>query len=204
VNAPLRLALIVGTLLLVACGRQRESAQLAVSSLQAAAGRVAIDGARLEPQAYAAANAELRSLEAQLAAGQYSAVVQAAPATAIQFEVLGTRLAERRAAHERELQQRMTRWNKQQRELSELQNALEKRVQMLAHSARLPDNISREILERANAAVASQRAALREATALGARGDVLAALALAQRIASDYSQIMGEVGLAPALGSATR
>jgi hypothetical protein len=191
VNCRILLAALAATLVLGACS-QKDPAQEAITAAENALNAVYEDAAKYVPERYAEVKKDLETARAAFKEERYADAIAAVRNVPADAEALAK---EAGAARERRIAELNADWARLSGSLPDLLAGIGGRLEELGNLRRLPEGMDRQLLDEANAALASARAAWEEASAAEARGDIETAVGKARDSESMAQDLVGRLGM---------
>jgi hypothetical protein len=191
------LAASVTALLVFGCASQKEPAEQAVASIDAALASVHDAAAKYAPDGLQSVEAQVATLKDTLSKADYKKVLADAPAvTAAVANLQQTSIAKQEEA-DTKLAQTKQQWRTLSAEVPKMVAAIQGRIDELSKSRRLPKGVSKASFESAKASFAALNSAWTEATSAGASGDYAGGVAKGQAAKDKAAEIMKQLGIAP-------
>jgi hypothetical protein len=191
VNCRILLAALAATLVLGACS-QKDPAQEAITAAENALNAVYEDAAKYVPERYAEVKKDLETARAAFKEERYADAIAAVRNVPANAEALAKEAA---AARERRIAELNADWARLSGSLPDLLAGIGGRLEELGNLRALPEGMDRQLLEEANAALASARAAWEEASAAQARGDIESAVGKARDSEGMAQDLVGRLGM---------
>jgi hypothetical protein len=171
---------------------QKDPAQEAITAAENALNAVYEDAAKYVPERYAEVKKDLESARAAFKEERYPDAIAAVRNVPAEAETLAQEAAAAKAKRIAELN---AEWARVSGTLPDLLAGIGGRLEELGKLRTLPDGMDRQLLEEANAALASARAAWEEAGAAQARDDVEAAVGKARDAEGMAQDLVGRLGM---------
>jgi hypothetical protein len=191
VNCRILLAALAATLFLGACS-QKDPAQEAISAAENALNAVYEDAAKYVPERYAEVKKDLETARAAFKEERYADAIAAVRNVPADAEALAK---EATAAKQKRMAELDAEWARLSGSLPDLLAGIGGRLKELGNLRALPEGMDRQLLEEANAALASARAAWEEASAAQARGDIESAVGKARDSEGMAQDLVGRLGM---------
>jgi hypothetical protein len=191
VNIRILIAAFAAVLALAACS-QKDPAREAIDAAENALNAVYEDAGKYLPERYAAAKAELDAARTAFNEERYAdaiAAVKDLPATA---EALANDAA---AAKEKHVSGLNADWTRISATLPDLLTAIGRRLEELGQMRKLPEGMDRQLLDEAEAALASAQSAWGEASATFANGDLEGAVTRARAAEGMAQDLVARLGM---------
>ena len=185
------LAALAATLVLGACS-QKDPAQEAITAAENALNAVYEDAAKYVPERYAEVKKTLETARAAFKEERYADAIAAVRNVPAEAEALAKEAA---AAKQKRMAELEADWARLSGTLPDLLAGIGGRLEELGNLRALPEGMDRRLLEEANAALASARAAWEEANAAQARGDIETAVGKARDSEGMAQDLVGRLGM---------
>ena len=190
-NCRILLAALAATVALGACS-QKDPAQEAITAAENALNAVYEDAAKYVPERYAEVKKDLETARAAFKEERYADAIAAVRNVPADAEALAK---EANSAKEKRIAELNADWARLSGSLPDLLAGIGGRLEELGNLRRLPEGMDRQLLDEANAALASARAAWDEASAAQARGDMEAAVGKARDSEGMAQDLVGRLGM---------
>ncbi len=189
--------LLLASLMLVACGGQKEPAEKAVAEAEAAISALREDAARFAPDQLKGLEEELAQLKDNLAKQNYPAVLQLARELTKSIGATNETVAAEKANADVVAQQLTDRWNTLSTELPEMVESVTARVTSLAKTKKFPEGVDAASFE--NIKMAADTMAKDWQAALGAfaNNNMQEAVDMAQAAQDKGTEVMNALGMTP-------
>jgi hypothetical protein len=191
VNTRTLLAALAATIALAACS-QKDPAQEAIAAAENALNAVYEDAEKYVPERYAEVKKGLEEARAAFGEERYADAIAAVKDVPAQAEALAREAA---AAKEQRIAEMNADWARISASLPEMLAGIGGRLEELGKLRKLPDGMDRQLLDEANAALASARTAWEEAGAAHARGELEAAVSAARGAEGMAQDLVGRLGM---------
>jgi hypothetical protein len=185
------LAALAATLVLAACS-QKDPAQEAITAAENALNAVYEDAEKYIPERYAEVKKDLETARAAFGEERYADAIAAVKDLPAEAEALAREAA---AAKQERIAELEADWARLSGSLPELLAGIGGRLEELGKLRRLPEGMDRQLLDEANAALASARKAWEDAGAAHARGDLEAAVDTALGAEGMAQDLVGRLGM---------
>lgn len=190
-NTRTLLAAFAATIALAACS-QKDPAQEAIAAAENALNAVYEDAERYIPERYAEVKKGLEAARTAFNEERYADAIAAVKDVPAQAEALAREAA---AAKEQRIAEMNADWDRISGSLPQLLAGIGSRLEELGKLRKLPDGMDRQLLDEANAALASARTAWEEAGAAHARGELEAAVSSARGAEGMAQDLVGRLGM---------
>ena len=190
-NTRTLLAALAATLALAACS-QKDPAQEAIAAAEDALNAVYEDAEKYIPERYAEVKKNLEVARTAFGEERYADAIAAVRNVPAEAEALAREAA---AAREQRIAEMNADWARISGRLPELLAGIGGRLEDLGKLRKLPDGMDRQLLDEANAALASARTAWQEAEAAHARGELEAAVEAARGAEGMAQDLVGRLGM---------
>jgi hypothetical protein len=191
VNRRILVAVLGAAIALGACS-QKDPAEEAIAAAENALNAVYEEAAKYVPERYAAVKKDLETARAAFKEERYADAIAAVRNVPADAETLAREAA---AAKEKRIAELNADWARLSGSVPDLLAAIGGRLEELGKLRRLPEGMDRQLLDEANAAHASARAAWEEAGAAEARGDLEAAVGKARDAEGMAQDLVGRLGM---------
>ena len=191
-NCRILLAALAAIIVLAACS-QKDPAQDAITAAENALNAVYEDAAKYVPERYAEVKKDLETARAAFKEERYADAIAAVRNVPADAEALARRkplLRSKSASRSSNAD-----WARISGSLPDLLAGIGGRLEELGNLRTLPEGMDRQLLEEANAALASARAAWEEASAAQARGDIETAVGKARDSEGMAQDLVGRLGM---------
>lgn len=182
-------------LALAACSTQEGPAAKAIADAQAALNALQEDAAKHVPGDLVAAQKALAEVKQSLAERDYAAVLAATPALATKIAALKEGVAAKKAEFESAVARARDEWAPLAGELPKMVESIQKRIDELSQSARLPRGMDPGQFEGAKTGLETIKTTWSEATAAFESGNVVDAVAKANEAKAKSAEVMTALGM---------
>lgn len=190
-NCRTLLAALAATIALGACS-QKDPAQEAITAAENALNAVYEEAEKYVPERYAEVKRDLETARAAFKEERYADAIAAVRDIPGEAEALANEAA---AAKEKRIAELDADWTRLSGILPDLLAGIGGRLEELGRLRTLPEGMDRQLLDEANAALASARAAWDEAGAARERGDLEAAVGKAKDAEGMAQDLFGRLGM---------
>ena len=180
----------VATLMLAACGMQKEPAQKAIANIESAVTAAGADAERFVPDHVASVKVKIDELKAAFEQGDYKSIITNAPALLKDAQGLAGLAAAKKQEFMGALQGE---WSSLAAELPGTVAAVQDRVDTLSKMRRLPQGIDKAAIESAGAGVTEAKTMWEEAMAAFGTGSIEDAVAKAKSVKSRIDEIQAKI-----------
>lgn len=190
VNIRPALAALAAVLMVAACS-QKDPAREAIDAAENALNAVYDDAEKYVPERYAEVKKELETARAAFAEERYADAIAAVKDVPAHAEALAKEAA---AEKERRIAEMSANWTRISTTLPDQLAGIGARLEELGKMRKLPEGMDKQLLEEANAALASAQSTWAEAEAAHAAGDLETAAgkaAAAEGMAQDLAARLG-------------
>jgi len=191
VNCRTLLAALAAAIALGACS-QKDPAGEAITAAENALNAVYEEAAKYVPERYAEVKKDLETARAAFKEERYADAIAAVRDVPADAEALANEAA---AAKEKRIAELNADWARLSGTLPDLLAGIGGRLEELRKLRALPEGMDRQLLDEANAALASARAAWNEAGAARERGDLEAAVGKARDSEGMAQDLFGRLGM---------
>ena len=190
-------ALLFVSLLIVACGGQKEPAERAVADADAAIAAVREDAARFVPDQLKELEDSLALLKDNLAKEKYPAVLTAARELNRTINTVNETVATEKVKAAAVADQLTERWNSLSTELPEMVESVTARVASLAKSRKFPEGVDADSFDNIKAAADTMAQSWQQALGAFANNNMQEAVDMAQTAKDRGTEVMTALGMSP-------
>jgi len=190
-------ALLFASLLIVACGGQKEPAERAVADADAAIAAVREDAARFVPDQLKELEDSLALLKDNLAKEKYPAVLTAARELNRTINTVNETVATEKVKAAAVADQLTERWNSLSTELPEMVESVTARVASLAKSRKFPEGVDAVLFDDIKAAADTMAQSWQQALGAFANNNMQEAVDMAQTAKDRGTEVMTALGMSP-------
>ena len=185
------LAMAAASLLVAGCGKMKNEATAAVSSIESSVAAMKDDGTRYAPIAYQGVESTLATLKDSLAKEDYKTVMAGAPKLKEAVESLKTAIASGKEQYDAAT----TEWVALSADVPQMVAAIQSRVDTLSSSKRLPKNVSKEAFDSAKSGLETMKATWAEASAAFTDGKPAEAAEKARAVKAKGAEVLAALGM---------
>ena len=185
---------IVG-LSLVACASDKGPAELAVKAADDALAATRTEAAQYVPDQLKSVEDGIAALKANLAKGDYKAVLASAPDVTAKARALGDAAAAKKSELAAKTAQLTKTWTDMAEGLPKMVGALESRIDILSKAKALPAKLDRATFDEAKAGLASVKQTWADAQESFKGGKVEDAVTKATAVKDKTAEIMAKLGM---------
>lgn len=185
------LAIAAATLLVTGCGRMKNEATQAVSSIETSVASLKEDGTKYAPIAYQGVESTLATLKDSLAKEDYKTVLAGTPELTKAVDSLKTAIA----SGKEQFDYATTEWVSLSADVPKMVEAIQSRVDTLSSSKRLPKNVSKEAFDGAKSGLETMKATWAEATAAFNDGKPSEAAEKARAVKAKGTEVLAALGM---------
>ncbi len=189
--------LLLATVILAACGGQREPAEKAVAEAEASIAALREDAARFAPDQLKDLEDSLAQLKDNLARENYPAVLTLARELTKRIGTVNETVAAEKVNADALAQQLTERWNTLSTELPEMVESVNARVASLAKSRKFPDGVDAASFENIKAAADTMAQNWQQALGAFANNNMQEAVDMAQAAQDKGTEVMNALGMTP-------
>jgi len=190
-------ALLFASLLIVACGGQKEPAERAVADADAAIAAVREDAARFVPDQLKELEDSLALLKDNLAKEKYPAVLTAARELNRTINTVNETVATEKVKAAAVADQLTERWNSLSTELPEMVESVTARVASLAKSRKFPEGVDADSFDNIKAAADTMAQSWQQALGAFANNNMQEAVDMAQTAKDRGTEVITALGMSP-------
>ena len=185
----------LAALVLVGCAGQKEPAEKALASAQAALATIHDAAQKYAPDQLQAVETQLAGVKDSLAKGDYKGVLAAAPALSTAISGLKDTADAKQKDAEAATAQAKDAWGPLSTDVPNMVAAIQSRVDVLSKSHHLPKGVSKDGLASAKSGLDAMKAAWSDASNSAAAGDFTTAVGKAQAMKAQAADIMKSLGM---------
>ncbi len=185
------IAFAAATLLVTGCASKEEPARQAVASAEASLAEVREDAATYAPEDLKNVEASLATLKEHLAWKDYEDVLARAP----QLNTEVNALKELVVAQQTQIAAATNEWETLKVEVPKMIEALQKRVDTLSRTRRLPNDLTKEAFEAAKLEFETMKASWAQANGAFTAGNAIEAADTARMILTKGRELSAQLGL---------
>jgi hypothetical protein len=189
------LCVLLAAVVIVGCSK-KQPAEQAIAGVESALAPVKEVAQKYVPDQLQAVNAQIEAAKDSLGKGDYAAVIASAPKITSAIGDLKTAAAAKKDEVEAALAKAKEAWGPASADLPKMIDAIQRRVNSLSKSRKLPAGITKDALASAKSEVESLKSSLADATSAAGSGDFTAAMAKAQEIKAKATEIMQSLKMA--------
>ena len=189
--------LLLASLMLVACGGQKEPAERAVAEAEAAIAALREDAARFAPEQLKGLEDDLAQLKDNLAKQNYPAVLTLARELTRSIGAVNETVAAEKANADVVAQQLTERWNTLSTELPEMVESVQARVLSLSKSKKYPEGMDQATFDNVKAAADTMSKDWQAALGAFANNNMQEAVDMAQAAQDKGTEVMNALGMTP-------
>ena len=185
------LAMAAASLLVAGCGKMKNEATAAVSSIESSVAAMKEDGTRYAPVAYQGVESTLATLKDSLAKEDYKTVLAGTPKLKEAVESLKTAIA----SGKEQFDAATTEWVAMSADVPQMVAAIQSRVDTLSSSKKLPKNVSKEAFDSAKSGLETMKATWAEASAAFTDGKPTEAAEKARAVKAKGAEVLAALGM---------
>jgi hypothetical protein len=183
------LALLLAGALLGACAGQKEPAQKAIDTAEAAIAAIREDAATYVPDDLKGLEESLAGMKSNFAKGNYPAVLTASRELNTRIAAVSSAVAAQKTENEVQTAQLTEQWNTLSVEVPEMVEAVTARVDSLTKSGKLPKDVDAATFERVKTDAATMAQSWQQALGAFSNGNMQEAVDMAQ-VAKDKAGVV--------------
>ncbi|HEY6641028.1 hypothetical protein [Povalibacter sp.] len=188
-------AMLIASVMLVACAGQKEPATRAVADLEASIASIRDDAAKYASAELQQAEAAVVGLKEQLTREDYKGVIAAAPAVSARVASLQQVVSAKREEVKAAMVAASDEWRTLSAEVPQMVEAVQSRVDILTQSKKLPKNVTKDALQAAQTGLEAAKAAWGDATAAFSAGDPVKAVEHARSAKESGTAALSSLGM---------
>jgi len=175
-----------------ACTNYKEPAQTAISQAETALDAISVDAQKYLPDKYQEVQAAIDAAKEVFSKGDYKNALAAAKELPTQVSTLATDVA---AAKQAAIASLTDSWNSMSADLPNMVNAIQRRVDTLSKSKKLPKNLDQASFDAAKTGLDDMKSTWSAATQSFSSGNVEDAVAKAKQVQAKGTEVMGLLGM---------
>ncbi|TLZ32110.1 MAG: hypothetical protein E6K29_02240 [Gammaproteobacteria bacterium] len=181
--------------LVMSCANQKAPAEQAVAVAEAALAAVRDSAQKYAPDQLQAVEDQLKGLKDSLAKGDYKAVLTGAPTVNSAINSLKDAAEAKKADADAAAARAKDAWGPVSADVPMMIETIDKRVDSLSKSHRLPKGVTKEGLAAAKSGLDSLKSQWTEATSAATSGDYTTAMAKAEGVKTKAAEMMRSLGM---------
>lgn len=181
--------------LVVGCANQKAPAQQAIAAAQSSLDAVRDEAQKYVPDQLQAIDAQLQSLKDSFAKGDYKAVLTGAPTLSTAISSLKEAAETKKADVEAALAKAKDAWGSMSAEVPKMVEALQKKVDTLSKTHKLPKGMTKEGFAAAKSSFEALKSTWSEASNAAATGNFTDAMTKGQEVKDKAAEIMKSLGM---------
>jgi hypothetical protein len=185
----------LAALVLVGCAGQKEPAEKAIASAEAALAAIHDTAQKYAPDQLQAVETQLAGAKDSLTKGDYKGVLAAAPALTSAISGLKDTAEGKMKDAEAATAQAKDAWGPLSTDVPNMVMAIQKRVDILSKSHHLPKGVSKDGLASAKSGLDAMKTAWSDASNAATSGDFTTAVSKAQAVKAQAADIMKSLGM---------
>lgn len=188
-------AALIAVALVAGCSNMKEPASKAVASAETALASIKDDAAKYAPDALQPVESQVDALKADLAKGDYKAVMASAPNVTSAISSLRDTVSAKKAEMEGAVAKAMEQWTALSADVPQMISAIQSRVDILSQSKKLPKGVDKTGFESAKSGFDAMKADWTAAGSDFAAGNVTGAVDKAQSVKAKGEEVMRSLGM---------
>jgi hypothetical protein len=188
-------AALIAVALVAGCSNMKEPASKAVASAETALASIKDDAAKYAPDALQPVESQVDALKADLAKGDYKAVMASAPNVTSAISSLRDTVSAKKAEMEGAVAKAMEQWTALSADVPQMISAIQSRVDILSQSKKLPKGVDKTGFESAKSGFDAMKADWTAAGSDFAAGNVTEAVDKAQSVKAKGAEVMRSLGM---------
>ena len=181
--------------LVMSCANQKAPAEQAVADAEASLTAVRDSAQKYAPDQMQAVEDQLKGLKNSLAKGDYKAVLTGAPTVNSAINSLKDAAEAKKADADAASARAKDAWGPVSADVPMMIETIDKRVDSLSKSHRLPKGVTKESLAAAKSGLDSLKSQWAEATSAATSGDYTTAMAKAEGVKTKAAEMMRSLGM---------
>jgi hypothetical protein len=184
-------AIAATTLLVTGCGKMKNEATQALTTLETSVSGLKEEGMKYAPIAYQGVESTLATLKDSLAKEDYKSVLAGTPELTKAVDSLKTAIA----SGKEQFEAATAEWGSLAADVPKMVEAIQSRVDILSSSKKLPKNISQEAFDGAKSGLDSMKSMWSEATAAATDGKPGEAVEKAKAVKAKGAEVLAALGM---------
>jgi hypothetical protein len=184
-------AIAATTLLVTGCGKMKNEATQALTTLETSVSGLKEEGMKYAPIAYQGVESTLATLKDSLAKEDYKSVLAGTPELTKAVDSLKTAIA----SGKEQFEAATAEWGSLAADVPKMVEAIQSRVDILSSSKKLPKNISQEAFDGAKSGLDSMKSMWSEATAAATDGKPGEAVEKAKAVKAKGAEVLASLGM---------
>jgi hypothetical protein len=184
-------AVAATTLLVTGCGKMKNEATQALTTLETSVSGLKEEGMKYAPVAYQGVESTLATLKDSLAKEDYKSVLAGTPELTKAVDSLKTAIA----SGKEQFEAATAEWGSLAADVPKMVEAIQSRVDILSSSKKLPKNISQEAFDGAKSGLDSMKSMWSEATAAATDGKPGEAVEKAKAVKAKGAEVLAALGM---------
>jgi uncharacterized phage infection (PIP) family protein YhgE len=189
------LAAFAAVVLVTGCSNMKEPANQAVASAETALASIRDDAAKYAPEALQPVETQVADLKANLAKGDYKAVMAAAPNVTSAISSLRDTVSAKKSEMEAAVAQAQEQWAALNTDVPQMISAIQSRVDILSRSKKLPKGLDKSAFESAKSGFDAMKADWTAASSAFTAGNVTEAVDKAETVKAKGAEVMRSLGM---------
>jgi hypothetical protein len=189
------LAALAAVALVAGCSSMKEPASKAVASAETALASIKDDAAKYAPEALQPVESQVAELKANLAKGDYKAVMASAPNVTSAISSLRDTVSAKKAEMEAAVAKAKEQWTALSADVPQMISAIQSRVDILSKSKKLPKGVDKTTFESARSGFDAMKADWTAASSAFTAGNVTEAVDKAESIKAKGAEVMRSLGM---------
>jgi hypothetical protein len=185
----------LAALVLVGCAGQKEPAEKAIASAEAALAAIHDSAQKYAPDQLQAVETQLAGVKDSFTKGDYRGVLAAAPALNTAISGLKDTAEGKQKDAEAAAAQAKDAWGPLSTDVPNMVTAIQSKVDALSKSHHLPAGVTKDGLASAKSGLAAMKAAWSDASNAATSGDFTTAVSKAQAVKAQAADIMKSLGM---------
>jgi hypothetical protein len=185
------MAIAATALLVTGCGKMKNEATQALTTLETSVSGLKEDGMKYAPVAYQGVESTLATLKDSLAKEDYKSVLAGTPELTKAVDSLKTAIA----SGKEQFEAATAEWGSLSTDVPKMVEAIQSRVDILSSSKKLPKNISQEAFDGAKSGLDSMKSMWNEATAAATDGKPSEAVEKANAVKAKGAEVLAALGM---------
>ncbi len=181
--------------LLIGCANQKAPAEQAIAAAETSLAAVRDAAQKYAPDQLKSVEDQLQGLKDSLAKGDYRAVLTGAPTVNSAISSLKEAAETKKAEAEAALAKAKDAWGPMSTDVPKMVEEIQKRVETLSRSHRLPKGVTQQTVASAKSGLDSLKSQWGEAASAATSGDYTTAMSKAQAVKDKAAEVMRSLGM---------
>lgn len=186
---------LLAAVLVVGCMSQKEPAEQAVATAEAALVPLRDNALKYAPDQLKALDAQVATMKDNLAKGDYKSVIDAVPSFNTSLGGLREAVTAKAQEAEAALAKAKEGWGPISKDVPKMVDAIQSRVDILSKSHHLPKGVTKDTLSSAKSGLDAMKSSWSDASSAATSGDFTSAMSKAEAVKEQATTIMKSLGM---------